>query len=150
LAAPGGRRPQWKYFRRRVGCVEWGRCAEPAEDGGAGARRGWVIDILLSVLAQGTTEESDYDFSTRTATFTLISISAYLLDLSLSYGSDPLTPHHLPYNHHHPQLTMSTVPARFWGQPIRYLRWASHEKPAIFWSVILGIVRSPATATLSW
>jgi hypothetical protein len=33
---------------------------------------------------------------------------------------------------------MSTVPARFWGQPIRYLRWASHEKPAIFWSVILG------------
>lgn len=33
---------------------------------------------------------------------------------------------------------MSTVPARFWGQPIRYLRWASYEKPAIFWSIILG------------
>ncbi|KAK5041590.1 n19m, NADH-ubiquinone oxidoreductase 9.5 kDa subunit [Exophiala sideris] len=33
---------------------------------------------------------------------------------------------------------MSGVPARFWGQPIRYLRWASHEKPAIFWSCVIG------------
>ncbi|KAI1627132.1 hypothetical protein EDD37DRAFT_621452 [Exophiala viscosa] len=33
---------------------------------------------------------------------------------------------------------MSGVPARFWGQPIRYLRWASHEKPAIFWACVLG------------
>ncbi|EXJ62783.1 NADH dehydrogenase [Cladophialophora yegresii CBS 114405] len=32
----------------------------------------------------------------------------------------------------------SGVPARFWGAPIRYLRWAAHEKPAIFWSCILG------------
>ncbi|ETI23369.1 hypothetical protein G647_05170 [Cladophialophora carrionii CBS 160.54] len=33
---------------------------------------------------------------------------------------------------------MSGVPARFWGSPIRYLRWAAHEKPAIFWSCVLG------------
>lgn len=26
----------------------------------------------------------------------------------------------------------------FWRQPIRYMRWASHEKPALFWSVIIG------------
>lgn len=26
----------------------------------------------------------------------------------------------------------------FWSTPIRYLRWASHEKPAIFWSLIIG------------
>jgi hypothetical protein len=33
---------------------------------------------------------------------------------------------------------MSGAPARFWGSPIRYLRWASHEKPAIFFSCVLG------------
>ncbi len=33
---------------------------------------------------------------------------------------------------------MSGIPTTFWSQPIRYLRWASHEKPAIFWSIILG------------
>lgn len=35
---------------------------------------------------------------------------------------------------------MSTVPQRFWGSPIRYLRWAAHEKPAIFFSVVLGLM----------
>ena len=39
---------------------------------------------------------------------------------------------------------MSGVPQRFWGQPIRYLRWASHEKPAIFWSCVLGLM-APAS-----
>ncbi|KAK5458248.1 n19m, NADH-ubiquinone oxidoreductase 9.5 kDa subunit [Exophiala xenobiotica] len=33
---------------------------------------------------------------------------------------------------------MSGVPQRFWGTPIRYLQWAMHEKPAIFWSCVLG------------
>lgn len=32
---------------------------------------------------------------------------------------------------------MSTTPL-FWSTPIRYLRWASHEKPAIFWSLVIG------------
>ena len=32
----------------------------------------------------------------------------------------------------------AAVPKTFWGSPIRYLRWASHEKPAIFYSCILG------------
>jgi hypothetical protein len=31
-----------------------------------------------------------------------------------------------------------SIPATFWSAPIRYLRWAAHEKPAIFWSVFLG------------
>ncbi|KAI9667118.1 MAG: hypothetical protein M1831_001295 [Alyxoria varia] len=26
----------------------------------------------------------------------------------------------------------------FWRQPIRYMRWASHEHPALFWSVMIG------------
>ena len=26
----------------------------------------------------------------------------------------------------------------FWRQPLQYLRWASHEKPAIFYSIIIG------------
>ncbi|KAH6675046.1 hypothetical protein BGZ60DRAFT_491861 [Tricladium varicosporioides] len=32
---------------------------------------------------------------------------------------------------------MSGVP-RFFSQPFRYLRWASIEKPAIFWSLVIG------------
>ena len=27
---------------------------------------------------------------------------------------------------------------QFWSTPLRYLRWASHEKPAIFYSMIIG------------
>jgi len=27
-----------------------------------------------------------------------------------------------------------------WTQPYRYLRWASHEKPAIFWSILIGFM----------
>ncbi|OJJ83050.1 NADH:ubiquinone oxidoreductase subunit NDUFA3 [Aspergillus glaucus CBS 516.65] len=26
----------------------------------------------------------------------------------------------------------------FWSSPLRYLRWASHEKPAIFYAMVLG------------
>ncbi|KZF23053.1 hypothetical protein L228DRAFT_268416 [Xylona heveae TC161] len=33
---------------------------------------------------------------------------------------------------------MSTVTPRFWSQPFRYMRWASHEKPAIFYSIVVG------------
>lgn len=32
----------------------------------------------------------------------------------------------------------AAIPQRFWGQPLRYLKWASYEKPAIFWSVAIG------------
>ncbi|KAI9828280.1 MAG: hypothetical protein M1819_006618 [Sarea resinae] len=32
---------------------------------------------------------------------------------------------------------MSATP-RFWSQPFRYIRWASHEKPAIFYSLCIG------------
>ncbi|KAI1246153.1 hypothetical protein MGN70_013050 [Eutypa lata] len=27
---------------------------------------------------------------------------------------------------------------RFWAGPIRYLHWASRERPAYFWSAIIG------------
>lgn len=27
----------------------------------------------------------------------------------------------------------------FWRQPFRYARWAAHEKPAIFYAIIIGI-----------
>ncbi|KAI0138171.1 NADH-ubiquinone oxidoreductase 9.5 kDa subunit [Hypoxylon sp. NC0597] len=26
----------------------------------------------------------------------------------------------------------------FWAGPIRYLRWAARERPAFFWSVLIG------------
>jgi hypothetical protein len=28
----------------------------------------------------------------------------------------------------------------FWSQPLRYLRWSSHEYPAIFYSFIVGAI----------
>lgn len=27
----------------------------------------------------------------------------------------------------------------FWAQPFRYLRYASHTSPALFWSLVLGV-----------
>lgn len=35
---------------------------------------------------------------------------------------------------------MSAIPKTFWSSPIRYLKWASYEKPAIFYSVVLGLM----------
>ena len=32
---------------------------------------------------------------------------------------------------------MAAAP-RFWSTPYKYMIWASHEKPAIFYSIILG------------
>jgi hypothetical protein len=37
-----------------------------------------------------------------------------------------------------PRTMSGAVPKTFWSSPIRYLRWASHEKPAIFYSILLG------------
>jgi len=36
----------------------------------------------------------------------------------------------------------------FWSTPLRYIRWASHEKPAIFWSLIIGSMGPVALVTL--
>lgn len=33
---------------------------------------------------------------------------------------------------------MATLTPRFWAGPMRYMRWASREKPAYFWSVVIG------------
>lgn len=43
-----------------------------------------------------------------------------------------------------PPLPAAMSSPRFWSQPIRYLRWASHEKPAIFYSILVGLA-GPAT-----
>ncbi len=34
--------------------------------------------------------------------------------------------------------TMSTALPRFFSQPLRYLQWAAIEKPAIFYSIVIG------------
>ncbi|KAI9822182.1 MAG: hypothetical protein M1826_000536 [Phylliscum demangeonii] len=28
----------------------------------------------------------------------------------------------------------------FWRTPYRYLRWAAHEKPAIYYSIVIGCI----------
>merc|ERR1711977_101244 len=38
---------------------------------------------------------------------------------------------------YHQLNTMSALP-RFFSHPIRYLRWATIEKPAIFYSLVIG------------
>jgi len=30
------------------------------------------------------------------------------------------------------------ISPRFWATPIRYIRWSAREKPAYFWSVVIG------------
>lgn len=43
-------------------------------------------------------------------------------------------------------VTMSAP--HFWSTPLRYLRWASYEKPAIFYSIIVGSMGPVALVTL--
>lgn len=45
-------------------------------------------------------------------------------------------------------LAMSGIGLTFWNTPVRYLRWASHEKPAIFYSIILGSLGPVAMVTI--
>lgn len=33
---------------------------------------------------------------------------------------------------------MSGALPRFWAGPIRYCRWSARERPAYFWSVVVG------------
>ncbi|KAE8349120.1 hypothetical protein BDV28DRAFT_141894 [Aspergillus coremiiformis] len=37
---------------------------------------------------------------------------------------------------------------QFWSTPLRYIRWASHEKPAIFYSIIVGAMGPVMLVTL--
>lgn len=37
---------------------------------------------------------------------------------------------------------------RFWSTPLRYLRWASHERPAYFYSMLIGACGPVALVTL--
>lgn len=43
---------------------------------------------------------------------------------------------------------MSGIPQTFWSSPVRYLRWAMHEKPAIFWAIAVGSSGPPLLYTL--
>ncbi|KAG7139154.1 NADH-ubiquinone oxidoreductase 9.5 kDa subunit like protein [Verticillium longisporum] len=36
-----------------------------------------------------------------------------------------------------PKMTYATP--RFWAAPLTYLRWASRERPAYFWSIVIGV-----------
>ncbi|WEW55987.1 n19m, NADH-ubiquinone oxidoreductase 9.5 kDa subunit [Emydomyces testavorans] len=36
----------------------------------------------------------------------------------------------------------------FWSTPIRYMRWAAIEKPAIFYSIVMGSLGPVALVTL--
>ncbi|CAI4211081.1 unnamed protein product [Parascedosporium putredinis] len=29
---------------------------------------------------------------------------------------------------------------RFWATPAKYMRWAARERPAYFWSLVIGVV----------
>ncbi|OJD19325.1 hypothetical protein AJ78_00684 [Emergomyces pasteurianus Ep9510] len=37
---------------------------------------------------------------------------------------------------------------QFWSTPFRYMRWAAHEKPAIFFSIIIGSLGPVALVSL--
>ncbi|KAJ5609320.1 hypothetical protein N7540_007776 [Penicillium herquei] len=37
---------------------------------------------------------------------------------------------------------------QFWSTPLRYIRWAAHEKPAIFFSLVIGSMGPVALVTL--
>ncbi|KAI1403228.1 NADH-ubiquinone oxidoreductase 9.5 kDa subunit [Hypoxylon fuscum] len=37
---------------------------------------------------------------------------------------------------------------QFWAGPLRYWRWAAREKPAFFWSVIIGATGPLMLATI--
>lgn len=36
----------------------------------------------------------------------------------------------------------------FWSTPLRYWRWASHERPAYFWSILIGSMGPVAMFTV--
>lgn len=37
---------------------------------------------------------------------------------------------------------------QFWSTPLRYMRWASHEKPAIFYSIVIGCLGPVSIVTI--
>lgn len=43
---------------------------------------------------------------------------------------------------------MSSAFPRFWAGPIRYCRWAAREKPAYFWSIVIGAAGPLSLATV--
>lgn len=45
-----------------------------------------------------------------------------------------------------PFVTMSNP--QFWSTPLRYIRWAAHEKPAIFFSLVIGSMGPVALVSL--
>ena len=52
----------------------------------------------------------------------------------------PLRLHNHSYTSAESSITMSGAPATFFAGPIRYIRWAFHEKPAIAFSILIGSI----------
>lgn len=42
----------------------------------------------------------------------------------------------------------SAATPRFWANPLRYCRWAARERPAYFWSVVIGAMGPVTLATV--
>ncbi|OAQ67405.1 hypothetical protein VFPBJ_11000 [Purpureocillium lilacinum] len=54
-----------------------------------------------------------------------------------AWSSSTLYPTILNSRRYTQSRTMSAAPV-FWSTPLRYCRWAARERPALFWSVIVG------------
>lgn len=39
-----------------------------------------------------------------------------------------------------PRLASTMSSPRFWATPLRYLKWSARERPAYFWSLVIGAV----------
>ena len=43
---------------------------------------------------------------------------------------------------------MSATTPRFWSTPLKYCRWAARERPALFFSVVIGALGPVTLATV--
>ena len=75
------------------------------------------------------------------ATITPLGISPQLCMFVRAARSSVTQDHLKPHESEAPSRTSSALAMstpRFFQTPFRYMRWASHEKPAIFYSIVLG------------
>lgn len=85
-----------------------------------------------------------------TTTYSILSRST---SSHVDYGQFAFPPNHHPLTR--PQLTAQTAETAasmskpmFWSTPLRYLRWAANERPAIFYSILMGSMGPVALVTL--
>lgn len=93
---------------------------------------------MPSILKLGSAEVFPLDgFRTPQTTSNLLLNTVHRSSItpttpSIPIGLSTLSLHQLR------RATMSTP--RFWRQPLRYMHWASIERPAIFWSCVVGSI----------